>query len=97
MKLFAILAIFVVLACTSVSTLPAIYDGPTYELVTTKDPVDDEIPSDLSLIRNRRATCDLLSWQSKWLTINHAACATHCVLRGKKGGYCRNGICVCRK
>jgi len=32
MKLFAILVIFVVLACTSVSTLPAVYDGPTYEL-----------------------------------------------------------------
>ncbi|KAG5320355.1 DEF2 protein, partial [Acromyrmex heyeri] len=96
MKLFAILAIFVVLACTSVSTLPAVYDGPTYELSTIEDPMYDEVPSDLPPIRNRRVTCDLLSWKSKWLSINHSACAARCLSQRRKGGRCRNGICVCR-
>lgn len=32
MKLLAILAIFAALAYVSADTLPAVYDGPTYEL-----------------------------------------------------------------
>lgn len=32
MKLLVILTVFVVLACTSANTLPAVYDGPIYEL-----------------------------------------------------------------
>lgn len=32
MKLLAVLAVFAMLAYTSASTLPAVYDGPTYEL-----------------------------------------------------------------
>ncbi|KYN03246.1 PREDICTED: defensin-2 [Cyphomyrmex costatus] len=96
MKLFAILAVFVVLACTSVNTLPVVYDGPTYELTAIEDPVDDEISSDLPPIRNRRVTCDLLSWQSKWLSFNHTPCAAKCLMQRRKGGSCRDGICVCR-
>nr|AQW38592.1 defensin [Sogatella furcifera] len=46
--------------------------------------------------RTKRATCDLLSFNSKWVTPNHAGCAAHCLLRGKKGGSCKNTICYCR-
>ncbi|RZF35307.1 hypothetical protein LSTR_LSTR003747 [Laodelphax striatellus] len=47
-------------------------------------------------LRTKRATCDLLSFNSKWVTPNHAGCAAHCLLRGKKGGSCKNTICYCR-
>ncbi|XP_030379884.1 sapecin [Scaptodrosophila lebanonensis] len=45
-------------------------------------------------IRQRRATCDLLSG----FGVNHGACAAHCVLRGNRGGYCNGkAVCVCRR
>ncbi|KAK9509725.1 hypothetical protein O3M35_006980 [Rhynocoris fuscipes] len=47
--------------------------------------------------RLKRATCDLFSFQSKWVTPNHAACAAHCLLRGNRGGQCKGTICHCRK
>ncbi|KAL0123819.1 hypothetical protein PUN28_005979 [Cardiocondyla obscurior] len=98
MKLLAILAFLVALTYASAYTQPAVYDGPTYELTTIEDPVyDEEEPSHLTPIRNRRVTCDLLSWQSKWLSINHSACAARCLAQRRRGGRCRNGICVCRK
>ncbi|XP_046671297.1 uncharacterized protein LOC124361294 [Homalodisca vitripennis] len=31
-----------------------------------------------SLVRNRRLTCDVFSFQSQWITPNHAACALKC-------------------
>ncbi|XP_012537462.1 defensin-2 [Monomorium pharaonis] len=97
MKLqLAVLAVFVVLVYASANTLPAVYDGPTYELTTIEDPAYDEVPENLPPIRNRRVTCDLLSWQSKWLTINHSACAAKCLAQRRRGGRCRDGICVCR-
>ncbi|XP_055839766.1 defensin [Episyrphus balteatus] len=45
-------------------------------------------------IRQKRATCDLLSI----FNVNHTACAAHCLAKGFKGGYC-NGkkVCVCRR
>ncbi|KOC64008.1 Defensin-2, partial [Habropoda laboriosa] len=48
-------------------------------------------------IRERRVTCDILSLSSKWLSINHAACATRCLAQRRKGGRCQNGVCICRK
>nr|P80407.1 RecName: Full=Defensin [Palomena prasina] len=42
------------------------------------------------------ATCDALSFSSKWLTVNHSACAIHCLTKGYKGGRCVNTICNCR-
>ncbi|XP_029679874.1 defensin-2-like [Formica exsecta] len=96
MKLLAIFAIFAVLAYVSADTLSAVYDGPTYELTTINDPEYDEMASNLSPIRHRRITCDLLSWQSKWLTINHSACAAKCLAQRRQGGRCRDGICICR-
>ncbi|XP_014240919.1 defensin-like [Cimex lectularius] len=48
-------------------------------------------------VRFKRATCDLFSFQSKWVTPNHAACAAHCIARGNRGGRCKNAVCHCRK
>ncbi|XP_039429790.1 defensin-C-like [Culex pipiens pallens] len=43
--------------------------------------------------RHKRATCDLLSG----FGVNDSACATHCILRGNRGGYCNaKKVCVCR-
>ncbi|XP_044736089.1 defensin-like [Chrysoperla carnea] len=49
--------------------------------------------------RQRRVTCDLLSVSTKWGSLNHAACAAHCLSMGggRRGGSCKNGVCVCRK
>jgi len=52
------------------------------------------------LLRQRRATCDLLSFEIRGFKFNHAACAAHCLTKWKKGyrgGRCVNGICKCRK
>nr|XP_014285580.1 defensin-2-like isoform X1 [Halyomorpha halys] len=46
--------------------------------------------------RLKRATCDALSFQSQWVTLNHSACAIHCLTKGYKGGRCVNTICNCR-
>ncbi|TMW45881.1 hypothetical protein DOY81_009036 [Sarcophaga bullata] len=43
--------------------------------------------------RYKRATCDLLSAAG----VSHSACAAHCILLGKRGGYCNSrAVCVCR-
>lgn len=53
----------------------------------------DEVVNPASLIRSKRATCDLLSG----FGVDHSACAAHCILRGKKGGYCSSTrVCNCR-
>lgn len=44
--------------------------------------------------RQRRVTCDLLSFNG---IIGSSACAANCLTMGKAGGYCKSGICVCRK
>ncbi|XP_044736084.1 defensin coprisin-like isoform X1 [Chrysoperla carnea] len=48
--------------------------------------------------RQRRVTCDLMSVDTKWGSVNHAACAAHCLSMGggRRGGSCSNGVCVCR-
>ncbi|KAK4884368.1 hypothetical protein RN001_000639 [Aquatica leii] len=61
-----------------------------------------EIDSEGELIRadrHKRVTCDLLSFKTPQLSINHSACAAHCLalMRGYKGGYCQNAVCHCRK
>lgn len=43
-----------------------------------------------------RVTCDLLSSEAGGVKLNDAACAGHCLLKGKKGGHCNGGICQCR-
>ncbi|XP_018799601.1 PREDICTED: tenecin-1-like [Bactrocera latifrons] len=42
-----------------------------------------------SLNRQKRFTCDFLE--------NNPACAFHCWLKGKSGGYCNSKkVCICR-
>ncbi|XP_066147263.1 tenecin-1 [Euwallacea fornicatus] len=45
----------------------------------------------------KRATCDLLGFSIGGFSLNHSACAAHCLVLRKKGGYCNNRkVCVCR-
>lgn len=46
-----------------------------------------------SRVRQKRASCDLLSG----FGVNHSVCAAHCIARGRMGGYCNGqAVCVCR-
>ncbi|XP_023244953.1 defensin-1 [Copidosoma floridanum] len=45
-------------------------------------------------VRQRRVTCDLMSYGGK---VGHAACAANCLSMGKAGGRCNDGTCQCRK
>nr|QPB70597.1 defensin 2 [Coridius chinensis] len=67
-----------------------------FETYHEEEPLEDteELTQGLRL---KRATCDALSFQSKWITINHSACAIHCIAKGYKGGQCKNTVCHCRK
>ncbi|XP_011687554.1 PREDICTED: uncharacterized protein LOC105449845 [Wasmannia auropunctata] len=58
-----------------------------------EDPVYDEMPSNLPLIRNRRVTCDLLSF------LCAARCRKKRDRRGRRfrSGFCRNGVCICTR
>jgi len=52
------------------------------------------------LMREKRATCDLLTFEARGIKVNDSACAAHCLTKwrqGYRGGRCVNGICVCRK
>nr|AGK40896.1 defensin B [Nilaparvata lugens] len=69
------------------------------DLVLTEDELPAAVGRESAVAtgsRAKRATCDLLSFNSKWVTPNHAGCAAHCLIRGKKGGSCKNAICYCR-
>lgn len=47
--------------------------------------------------RVKRFTCDVLSVEARGVALNHSACAAHCLVRGKSGGYCNDKrVCVCR-
>ncbi|GFG40175.1 hypothetical protein Cfor_02391, partial [Coptotermes formosanus] len=51
-------------------------------------------------LRQKRAICDLLSFEVGGSKLNDSACAAHCLTKwrqGYRGGRCVNGICVCRK
>ncbi|XP_967194.2 holotricin-1 [Tribolium castaneum] len=61
------------------------------------DQVEEQDEHQVTHIRVRRVTCDLLSAEAKGVKVNHAACAAHCLLKRKRGGYCnKRRICVCR-
>ncbi|OXU26905.1 hypothetical protein TSAR_014290 [Trichomalopsis sarcophagae] len=67
----------------------------TDDLSPIKESSDD--PTDVSpSYRARRFSCDVLSFQSKWVSPNHSACAVRCLAQRRKGGKCKNGVCVCR-
>ncbi|KAG7208426.1 hypothetical protein KM043_014656 [Ampulex compressa] len=94
MKYLAFFAILALVAC--VQALPnGFYDGPLYELKKIEDETKYET-TEVAPFRQRRVTCDLLSFESKWLTVNHSACAASCLAQRRRGGRCRDGICVCR-
>nr|AXF35737.1 defensin 1 [Holotrichia oblita] len=57
-------------------------------------PISEEFEG--SLLRQKRVTCDLLSLEAKGIAINDSACAAHCLVLGRKGGSCKDGVCVCR-
>ncbi|XP_076752455.1 defensin 2 [Xylocopa sonorina] len=99
MKLLALFAVLVTVAC--VSGAPGlVYDGPTYELRQIDEPevnIEDEMPlGELTPLRHRRVTCDVLSASTLWFTANDSACAVRCLAQGRKGGRCENGVCICR-
>nr|DAA35072.1 TPA_exp: defensin-1a [Harpegnathos saltator] len=67
--------------------------APIEEAASDNTPRDmaEEVP-----IRQRRVTCDLLSWTSKWFSFNNSACAAKCLVQRRRGGSCSGGVCVCR-
>ncbi|XP_076663573.1 defensin 2 [Andrena cerasifolii] len=107
MKLLIALCILATIANASAASAPqVIFDGPTYELKPIEDADDSNAmnaemgaegdATELPPLRHRRVTCDVLSWQSQWLSINHSACAIRCLAQRRKGGSCRDGVCICR-
>ncbi|GJQ76406.1 hypothetical protein Trydic_g2122 [Trypoxylus dichotomus] len=50
-----------------------------------------------SIVRQKRITCDLLSFEAKGFAANHSLCAAHCLVMGRRGGACQDGVCVCRR
>lgn len=62
-------------------------------------PVEQDHEGNLVLSRVRRVTCDLLSFSTKFGSLNHAACAANCLRlnKGFRGGRCRDGVCHCRR
>nr|XP_034186846.1 defensin-2-like [Osmia lignaria] len=105
MKL-VVVCILATIACVYGASVPeAVYDGPVYELKPIEDGSGGVEPrqvessdesTDLTPLRQRRVTCDVLSWQSQWFTVNHSACAIKCLAQRRRGGSCRGGVCVCR-
>ncbi|KAK2575569.1 hypothetical protein KPH14_011284 [Odynerus spinipes] len=91
MKTFVICLTFVLIAYASASAIPE-YDGPVYELT----PLEESKAEAEAPVRARRFTCDFFSFSSQWVTPNHAACATKCMFKGRRGGTCNGGVCVCR-
>ncbi|XP_075168240.1 defensin Lucifensin-like [Haematobia irritans] len=56
-------------------------------------PTDEEPEKPKILSRYKRFTCDVLSG----LKVEHSACAIHCLMQFKKGGYCNDkAVCVCK-
>nr|AXF35738.1 defensin 2 [Holotrichia oblita] len=50
-----------------------------------------------SIVRQKRVTCDLLSFEYNGISIGETACSVHCVIQGRNGGSCQDGVCVCKK
>ncbi|XP_017791531.1 PREDICTED: defensin-2-like [Habropoda laboriosa] len=107
MKLFVLFGVLATVAYVSGASAPqAVYDGPIYELRPVEEDngggqavaeiETEDNSTGLPPIRERRVTCDVLSWQSQWLSINHSACAVRCLTQRRKGGRCQDGVCICR-
>ncbi|CAG2060723.1 unnamed protein product [Timema podura] len=63
--------------------------------MVTGFPAEGDVPG----VRVKRFTCDVLSIDTPFGSLNHAGCAVHCLTmgRGYRGGRCRDGVCHCRK
>lgn len=105
MKLCIVLIAFALVACSFVSPLEQDHEGKTNQLIF-KFKIDQNshnyinyvaILGELVLSRMRRVTCDLLSVSTPIGSLNHAACAGHCLQKGYKGGRCIDGVCNCRR
>lgn len=68
-------------------------DLPEDEVPNLEETTGDEVITEPAHPRFRRATCDILG---HW--VGSAACATHCIARRFRGGYCNSKqVCVCRR
>ncbi|KAK2583620.1 hypothetical protein KPH14_009558 [Odynerus spinipes] len=94
-KIYCVLAIIFFVAVTANQAVP-IEDTEFSEMEDSLSYVDElnEFIADERADRQRRVTCDLLSFGGK---IGSSACAANCLSMGKAGGYCNGGVCVCRK
>ncbi|KAE8742150.1 Defensin [Frankliniella occidentalis] len=101
MKSFTTVALVLVVLAAALQQSTADADLPQHEVGDSPGPSSTEDGPRLEVRagRHARATCDLLSFQSKWVTPNHAGCAAHCLamFKGFKGGYCKDAVCHCRK
>ncbi|ALC41984.1 Def [Drosophila busckii] len=92
MKLVLFAAALILLTCLA-QAQPAYLERPEERNSNSKDTLQDMIQRQTVLYRQKRATCDLLSY----LNVNHSACAAHCIAIGFKGGYCNDrAVCNCR-
>ncbi|KAK9307656.1 hypothetical protein QLX08_002069 [Tetragonisca angustula] len=105
MKVLVFFCVLATVTYVSGAIIPdVIYDDPIYELREIEGTNDEatatvgDDSTDLAPLRHRRVTCDVSSFQSKWLRVNfHSVCTVNCLAQRRKGGFCRNGVCICRK
>ncbi|XP_033324514.2 uncharacterized protein LOC117219453 [Megalopta genalis] len=69
---------------------------PSAEPIALPDDDDDDDDDGDDVMRPRRFTCDVLSVETAWFSVNHAACAVRCLAQRRRGGRCENGVCICR-
>ncbi|OXU18935.1 hypothetical protein TSAR_007953 [Trichomalopsis sarcophagae] len=87
---FLIIAVFSAMVVSAALSLPL---DELEDLVDVQD-WDEAAVDDNAGIRQRRVTCDLLSFGGK---VGDSACAANCLSMGKAGGSCNRGVCQCRK
>ncbi|KAI4501126.1 hypothetical protein M0802_003929 [Mischocyttarus mexicanus] len=87
---FLVSILFVVV---TVNLAAPVEDGELETLMELEEQFGEDMVEERA-DRQRRVTCDLLSFGGK---IGSSACAANCLSMGRAGGYCRSGICVCRK
>ncbi|KAF6199555.1 hypothetical protein GE061_007581 [Apolygus lucorum] len=94
-KMFSVFAIFMVTLLVSSLSSP-VPDEQELEPLVEELELYGRTAGDHSLVRMKRASCDLFSFGSQWVTPNHAVCAGHCIFLGKRGGECKGTVCHCR-
>ncbi|OXU18936.1 hypothetical protein TSAR_007954 [Trichomalopsis sarcophagae] len=89
MKLLLVVA-FIAVAVTAGLSIPL----NEFEDVVDFQDWDEAAVDEDAGVRQRRVTCDLLSFGG---VVGDSACAANCLSMGKAGGRCNGGICECRK